>query len=236
MDNIQYETKGLVKTYRAGDEELYALDNVTISLEKEKINTILGPSGSGKTTFLNMLSGLDQVDSGEIIFEGTDIAFYNENKKTLYRRKNTGFIFQSYNLISTLTVRENVELGAYISSNPLDIDEVLDEVGLSDHKNKYPHQLSGGQQQRVAIARVLVKNPKVIFCDEPTGALDEKSGRKVLELLQNLNEKFKTTLIMVTHNPNIACMSHKVIYFNSGKIVKQVDNETVKTAYEIDWS
>ncbi len=233
---VQYETKDLVKKYKAGEEELFALDGVSISLEEEKINTILGPSGSGKTTFLNMLSGLDQVDSGQILFHGTDIAFYNEKKKTIYRRDNTGFIFQSYNLISTLTVRENVELGAYISNNPLDIDEVIEEVGLTEHKNKYPHQLSGGQQQRVAIARVLVKNPKVIFCDEPTGALDEKSGRKVLELLQNLNETYKTTLIMVTHNPNIADMSHKVIYFNSGKIVSEVDNDTVMSAYEIEWS
>ncbi len=233
---VQYETKDLVKKYKSGGEELYALHGVSIALEEEKINTILGPSGSGKTTFLNMLSGLDQVDSGQILFYGEDIAFYNENKKTKYRRENTGFIFQSYNLISTLTVRENVELGAYLSKNALDIDEVLEEVGLSEHKAKYPHQLSGGQQQRVAIARVLVKNPKVIFCDEPTGALDEKSGRKVLELLQNLNNTYKTTLIIVTHNPNIADMSHKVIYFNSGKIVKEVENENVLSANEIEWS
>lgn len=233
-----YKCNNLIKKYKAGSEWLYALDNVSVEILPNKINTILGPSGSGKTTLLNMLSTLDSVDSGSIIFENQDIAKYNQKEKTKYRRANIGFIFQSYNLISTLTVQENVELGEFLSKNPLDVEEVLEQVGILEHKNKYPHQLSGGQQQRVAIARVLVKNPKVIFCDEPTGALDESSGRKVLELLQKLNDKYATTLIMVTHNPNIANMSHKVIYFNSGKIVKEEihqDNE-VLNAYEIEWS
>ncbi len=233
---MQYKAKNLVKKYQNGDEVLYALNGVNVEFFSGKINTILGPSGSGKTTLLNVLSGLDNVDSGEIIFEGKDIANLKEKDRTLYRRDNTGFIFQSYNLISTLTVRENVELGAKLSKNALEIDDVIEQVGLNEHINKFPHQLSGGQQQRVAIARVLVKNPKVIFCDEPTGALDETSGRKVLELLQNLNEKYKTTLIMVTHNLNIADMSHKVIYFNSGKIIEEKTNEEVKSAYEIEWS
>lgn len=236
MEKNLYVAKGLVKKYESGNEVLYALKEVNVIFQKHKINTILGPSGSGKTTLLNMLSGLDTVDAGEIIFDGKDIAKLNENNKTKYRRNNTGFIFQSYNLISTLTVRENVELGHYLSKNSLDIDKTLEEVGLKEHKNKYPHQLSGGQQQRVAIARVLVKNPKVIFCDEPTGALDETSGRKILALLQDLNKKYKTTLIMVTHNPNIADMSHKIIYFNSGKIVKEEQNEELKSAYDISWS
>ncbi|MFV0288541.1 MAG: ABC transporter ATP-binding protein [Mycoplasmatales bacterium] len=231
-----YKCQDLVKKYRAGDEWLFALDKVSIDMLEGKVNTILGPSGSGKTTLLNMLSTLDTVDSGLIIFEGKDIAKLSDKQRTKYRRDNIGFIFQSYNLISTLTVRENVELGAYLSKNALNIDEIIEQVGLSDHKNKYPHQLSGGQQQRVAIARVLVKNPKVIFCDEPTGALDEKSGRDVLDLLQKLNEKYGTTLIMVTHNPNIADMSHKVINFNSGKIIKEHLNENIKSAYEIEWS
>lgn len=236
MEKNLYVAKGLVKKYKSGNETLYALNEVNVIFQEYKINTILGPSGSGKTTLLNMLSGLDTVDAGEIIFDGKDIAKLNENNKTKYRRNNTGFIFQSYNLISTLTVRENVELGHYLSKNSLDIDKTLEEVGLKEHKNKYPHQLSGGQQQRVAIARVLVKNPKVIFCDEPTGALDETSGRKILALLQDLNKKYKTTLIMVTHNPNIADMSHKIIYFNSGKIVKEEQNEEIKSAYDISWS
>ncbi len=234
--NKMYETIDVIKKYKNGDGEIFALNNVNVYFEKGKVSTILGPSGSGKTTLLNVLSGLDNLSEGQILFDGTDISKYNESKLTQYRRVNTGFIFQSYNLISTLTVRENVELGAYISQNGLDVDEVLEEVGLTNHKAKYPHQLSGGQQQRVAIARVLVKNPKVIFCDEPTGALDEVSGRKVLDLLQKLNEKYKTTLIMVTHNPNIADMSHKVIYFRDGKIVKELENETISSAFDIDWS
>ncbi len=231
-----YDAKKLVKKYKNGEEELFALNDVSVQFIEGKINTILGPSGSGKTTLLNMLSGLDQVNSGEILFEGDNIADISEKKKTLYRRNNIGFIFQSYNLISTLTVRENVELGQKLSKNPLSIEEVIDQVGLNEHINKFPHQLSGGQQQRVAIARVLVKNPKVIFCDEPTGALDEKSGRNVLKLLQDLNQKYGTTLIMVTHNVNIADMSHKVIYFNSGKIVKETNNDNVLSATEIEWS
>lgn len=231
-----YSAKNLVKKYKAGDDYLYALNGVDIDFENGKINTILGPSGSGKTTLLNILSGLDDVTTGEIIFEGNDISKYGQKQLTKYRRENIGFIFQSYNLISTLTLRENVELGAYLSKNPQNVDDILEEVGLTDHKNKYPHQISGGQQQRVAIARVLVKNPKIIFCDEPTGALDEESGRKVLDLLQKLNEKYKTTLIMVTHNPNIGDMSERVIHFNSGEIVKIVENEKVKSAYEIEWS
>ncbi|MFV0246393.1 MAG: ABC transporter ATP-binding protein, partial [Mycoplasmatales bacterium] len=185
---------------------------------------------------LNVLSGLDNVTSGSIKFNGEELTGLSEDKLTLYRRENTGFIFQSYNLISTLTVRENVELGAYLSSNALDIDDVLKEVGLEEHKDKFPHQLSGGQQQRVAIARVLVKNPKVIFCDEPTGALDEKSGKVVLELLQNLNKKYNTTLVMVTHNPNIADMSHNVFFFKDGKIVENKINKKIKLAKDIEWS
>lgn len=231
-----YNCSNITKKYISGDEELYALNNVDIQINANQIVTILGPSGSGKTTLLNMLSGLDTLDSGNIMFDGSDIAKLSEKNKTIYRRNNIGFIFQSYNLISTLTVFENVELGAFISSDPLDVLEVLKEVGLEEHINKYPHQLSGGQQQRVAIARVLVKNPKVIFCDEPTGALDEKSGRIVLDLLQKLHQKYNTTIIMVTHNPNIAHMSNHVIYFNNGKIVKEVTNTEIQDAFEIEWS
>lgn len=234
--SVIFKTNNIVKKYQNGDDTLYALKEVDVEIEKGDITTILGPSGSGKTTLLNSLSGLDKISSGEIFFENEEISKYSESNLTKYRRNNTGFIFQSYNLISTLTVRENVELGEYLSKNSLDVDDVLDEVGLTEHKNKFPHQLSGGQQQRVAIARVLVKNPKVVFCDEPTGALDEETGRKVLDLLQKLNEKYNTTLIMVTHNPNIADMSNKVIYFNSGKIIRQKTNEQLLSAFEIEWS
>ncbi len=228
--------KNLVKKYKSGEGVLKALDNVSVTFEENKINTILGPSGSGKSTLLNVLSTLDYVNSGEILFMGKDISKYSEKMRTKYRRDNIGFVFQGYNLISTLTAKENVELGAYLSKDGLDVDEMLKEVGLYEHRDKYPHQLSGGQQQRVAIARVLTKNPKVIFCDEPTGALDEDSGRKVLDLLQKLTKKYGTTLIMVTHNVNIANMSHKVVHFNSGKIVKEDENTQVLGAYEIEWS
>ncbi len=231
-----YEVKGISKIYTNGEVKNKALDNVNLTINENETVTILGPSGSGKTTLLNMLSGLDSVDSGVIKFKGKDITKYNEDKLTKYRRDNTGFIFQSYNLVSTLTVRENVQLGAQLSKTSLDVDEMIKKVGLQDHIDKFPHQLSGGQQQRVAIARVLVKNPEVIFCDEPTGALDEQSGREVLDLLQKLTQEYYTTLIMVTHNVNIANMSHKVIYFKNGKIDKIVENEKVLSAFEIEWS
>lgn len=209
---------------------------MNVEISEGEITTILGPSGSGKTTLLNCLSGLDSPTSGEIYFNSENITSYNEEKLTTYRRKNTGFIFQNYNLISTLTVRENVALGAHLGDDSFNVNDIIKEVGLEDHKNKFPHQLSGGQQQRVAIARVLVKNPKVIFCDEPTGALDEESGRNILQLLQDLNIKHQTTIIMVTHNPNIAQMSNKVIYFLNGNISKERNNKTIKNAQEIDWS
>ncbi len=231
-----YEVKQIVKKYRSGEGYLLALNQVDLVIEKEQIYTILGPSGSGKTTLLNMLSGLDKVDSGEIYYAGEKISELSNKELTKYRRFNTGFIFQSYNLISTLTVKENVMLGEFLGENPLDVNTVIEQVGLTEHIDKFPHQLSGGQQQRVAIARVLVKNPKVIFCDEPTGALDEVSGREILSLLQNLNREYQTTLIMVTHNPNIADMSHKVIYFKDGKIVDLKSNQLLKSAFEIDWS
>ncbi|MFV0440987.1 MAG: ABC transporter ATP-binding protein [Lachnospirales bacterium] len=231
-----FETKDIIREYKSGEGKLLALNKVNVVIEEGEITTILGPSGSGKTTLLNNLSGLDKINSGEILFQGQDIAKFNQDKLTTYRRENTGFIFQNYNLVSTLTARENVALGAYLSDNALDVDEIIKEVGLEEHGNKFPHQLSGGQQQRIAIARVLVKNPKVIFCDEPTGALDEESGRVVLQLLQNLNKKYKTSIIMVTHNPNIANMSHKVIYFKNGKIDKVMNNESIVDAFSIDWS
>lgn len=224
------------KTYKNGDVDLVVLNNVSIEFKSGMINTILGPSGSGKTTFLNVLSGLDNVDSGEILVDSKDITLLKEKQLTNYRRNKTGYIFQDYNLISTLTLLENVELAYNISENPLDINEVIEEMDLKEHINKYPHQLSGGQKQRTAIARVVVKNPKVIFCDEPTGALDEENGRIVLQLLEKLNNKYKTTIVMVTHNANIAKMSDKVVYFKDGKIYKEVQNTQKLSAMEIDWS
>lgn len=231
-----YKGMNMTKKYSNGEKDLYALDKVNVEIEEGEITVILGPSGSGKTTLLNILSGLDTLTEGELSFGNSNIAKYNDSHLTKYRRENIGFVFQSYNLISTLTVRENIELGEYLSNTSLNIDEIIKEVGLEEHINKYPYQLSGGQQQRVAIARVLVKNPKVIFCDEPTGALDEENGRKILDLLQKLNKKYKTTLVMVTHNANIADMAHNVLFFKNGKIESQKHNTTFKDAYEIEWS
>ncbi len=234
--SILYRAKHVTKKYPSGTDVIKALNDVSIEITKGEIYVILGPSGSGKTTLLNMLSGLDFFEEGEIWFRNQALSNLKNKELINYRRENTGFIFQNYNLISTLTVYENIKLGEYLSYNPLDIEEIIDKVSLREHINKYPHQLSGGQQQRVAIARVLVKNPKVIFCDEPTGALDEKSGREVLHLLQSLNHEYKTTLIMVTHNHNIAQMANKVVYFKDGKITKIETNRQQKSAFSIKWT
>lgn len=221
---MQYECHNLVKKYHSGGGELYALKNVDVNFEQGKITTILGPSGSGKTTLLNMVSGLDKVDSGEILFEGTDISGYSESKLSKYRRENTGFIFQSYNLISTLSVRENIELGEYLSKNSLDIDEILEEVGLTEHADKFPHQLSGGQQQRVAIARAIINNPAVVIADEPTGNLDPESSKEIMNLLEEISRR-GTTVVMVTHDRQMVnTYKHRTITIESGYISHDTKN------------
>ncbi len=231
-----YELKNISKTYKSIGETNHALDDITLSLKKGEVIVILGPSGSGKSTMLNLLSGLDKPTRGQILFEDIRLDKMNEESLNDYRRKHLGFIFQSYNLISNLTIKENIELGSHLSSNPLNMEEVIDSVGLSSHKNKYPYQLSGGQMQRVAIARALVKNPAVLFCDEPTGALDEAMGKNILKVLQEMNKKYKTTMIIVTHNPSIADMANTVIRMNSGKIVEVTQNKKVKKAEELRWA
>ena len=231
-----YELKNISKTYKSIGGTNHALDDITLSLKKGEVIVILGPSGSGKSTMLNLLSGLDKPTRGQILFEDIRLDKMNEESLNDYRRKHLGFIFQSYNLISNLTIKENIELGSHLSSNPLNMEEVIDSVGLSSHKNKYPYQLSGGQMQRVAIARALVKNPAVLFCDEPTGALDEAMGKNILKVLQEMNKKYKTTMIIVTHNPSIADMANTVIRMNSGKIVEVTQNKKVKKAEELRWA
>ena len=235
MSNI-YRIENLFKIYQNYNSNNTALDNINLNIKKGEIIVILGPSGSGKSTMLNLLSGIDNPTEGEIYFNNTEIGNLNDEELTDYRKDNLGFIFQSYNLISNLTVKENIELGLNLSSNPLDMDKVIEIVGLSSHKNKYPYQLSGGQMQRVAIARALVKNPKVLFCDEPTGALDEETGKNVLETLQEINKKYGTTMIIVTHNPSIADMANTVIKMNSGKIVEKIHNKKQKNAKELRWA
>ena len=224
------------KTYKNSNEENHALKDINLSINEGEIVVILGPSGSGKSTMLNILSGIDNPTSGKVFFDGSRIDNLNSTELTKYRKDNLGFIFQSYNLVSNLTVRENIELGSHLSSSPIDKNELIKEVGLSKHKNKYPYQLSGGQMQRVAIARALSKNPRVLFCDEPTGALDEETGKNVLSLLQDINKRYKTTMIIVTHNPSIALMANTVIKMNSGKIVEVIKNEKQASALDLRWA
>lgn len=231
-----YKLENVYKTYKFNDTYNYALNDIDLELKEGETIVILGPSGSGKSTLLNLLSGIDIPSRGKIYFNDKRLDKLSDIELTDYRKDYLGFIFQSYHLIPNLTVEENVELGAHLSKNPLDIDEIIEAVGLKEQKQKYPYQLSGGQMQRVAIARSLVKNPKVLFCDEPTGALDEKTGKKVLKLLQNLNQKYHTTIIIVTHNPSIALMANTVITMNSGKIVKVQKNKTVLDAEELRWA
>ncbi len=231
-----YKLENVYKTYKNYDTDYHALKDIDLTLNKGEIIVILGPSGSGKSTMLNLLSGIDSPSKGKILFEDTRIDKMKESELIDYRANNLGFIFQSYNLIPSLTVKENIELGKELSVNPLSMKELVNQVGLEGHFHKYPYQLSGGQMQRVAIARALVKNPKVLFCDEPTGALDEETGKKVLELLQDMNERYHTTMIIVTHNPSIADMAHTVIRMNSGTLVEVTHNKTVQKASELRWA
>ncbi|TDL82399.1 ABC transporter ATP-binding protein [Peribacillus frigoritolerans] len=223
------------KIYRTGEVEVPALNDVSIACGKGEIIVILGPSGSGKSTFLNVAGGIDRADGGQVTVQGENLHEMNDRQLTLFRRKHAGFIFQSYNLISALTVRENVETGADISDHPLSPDEILDKVGMSEHQHKFPHQLSGGEQQRTAIARAIVKNPSILFCDEPTGALDEETGKKILSLIQEINVIYGTTILMITHNPGIADMAHTVMKMKSGKIIETVKNEAPIPAEQVKW-
>lgn len=228
--------ENVFKTYKTGDVETHALRGVSLSIKDGEFIVILGPSGSGKSTLLNVISGLDNITSGSIKFNGEEISKYKEDKLTEFRRDNLGFIFQQYNLLQNLTVYENIQMGADLSKNPLDINETLKHVGLESSKDKYPSQLSGGQQQRVSIARSVVKNPSIMFCDEPTGALDEETAKQVLNLLQKLNKELKTTTVIITHNPSIANMADTVIRMNSGKIEEIYKNKEKLTANELKWS
>lgn len=231
-----YKLENVYKTYKLNNISNHALNDIDLEIEEGEIVVILGPSGSGKSTMLNLLSGIDSPTKGKIYFNNQRIDKMSQEELTNYRKDYLGFIFQSYNLVSNLTVKENIELGKELSNHPLNMDEVIKAVDLKEQKNKYPYQLSGGQMQRVAIARSLVKNPKVLFCDEPTGALDEKTGKKVLELLQEINQKYKTTMIIVTHNPSIALMANTVVRMNSGKLIEVTKNDKIVQAKELRWA
>lgn len=223
------------KIYRTGEVEVPALNDVSIACEKGEIIVILGPSGSGKSTFLNVAGGIDRADGGQVTVQGENLHEMNDKQLTYFRRKHAGFIFQSYNLISELTVRENVETGAEISTDPFPAEDILKKVEMLEHQHKFPHQLSGGEQQRTAIARAIVKNPSILFCDEPTGALDEDTGKKILSLIQEINRMYGTTILMITHNPGIAEMAHTVMKMKSGKIIETVKNESPIPAEQVKW-
>ena len=229
------ELKNINKIYKMGEVQIKALDKASFSIEKGELAVILGPSGAGKTTVLNILGGMDACDGGSVIVDGNVISDYNKKKLVLYRRYDIGFVFQFYNLVQNLTALENVELASQICKNPLDPKECLKRVGLEKRLKNFPAQLSGGEQQRVAIARAIAKNPKLLLCDEPTGALDSKTGRKILELLQEMARKYKMTTIIITHNSNIAEMADRVIHMKNGKVEKTTINDKPKDVSEIEW-
>ncbi len=226
---------GVTKTYRNGDISTDALKNIDLEIYEGEFVVILGPSGSGKSTLLNVISGLDTVTSGKITFQEQELTKLSESAMTRFRRQYLGFIFQQYNLLQNLTVYENIQVGADIGTDPLDIDELLVKIGLEHTRDKYPSQLSGGEQQRVSVARSLAKNPAVIFCDEPTGSLDEDNSKNILKLLQDLNTEYKKTIVIITHNTGISEMSDKVIKMNSGKIIEVSVNPIKKDAHDIHW-
>ena len=229
------DVKNLSKIYQMGEVKIKAIENVSFSIDKGELVVILGPSGAGKTTILNILGGMDSPTSGNIVVDGTDISKYNRKELTKYRRYDIGFVFQFYNLVGNLTALENVELANQICKNPRDSKETLKSVGLEGRMDHFPAQLSGGEQQRVSIARALAKNPKILLCDEPTGALDSKTGKMIIELLQDTCHKTKTTTIIITHNAIIAGIADKVIRVKNGTIESIEVNKNPKSVKEIDW-
>ena len=228
------EVKDLKKSYGAGEGYVQVLRGITTGVEQGDMCAIQGTSGSGKSTLLNCIGGLDTIDLGSVIVDGKEIAGLSQTSLSEYRRDNLGYIFQFYNLVPNLTVRENIQVCEYLTENPLDMEELLETLGLTAHQNKFPSQLSGGQQQRCAIARALIKNPKLLLCDEPTGALDSKTSRDILVLLEKINEKYGTTMLIVTHNNSIKDMVHKVIRIKDGQISREYYNETRVPAAELE--
>lgn len=229
------EFKKVTKTYHVGEIEIQALRGVDFSIEQGEFVVILGASGAGKSTILNLLGGMDNVTSGEIIVDGENIAGFNDRKMTQFRREKVGFVFQFYNLISNLTALENVEFASAVCKNPMDAKDVLKRVGLDHRAGNFPTQLSGGEQQRVAIARAVAKNPLLLLCDEPTGALDDVTGKTILNLLDDLNRELNKTIVLITHNVQIAELANKVIHVRNGEIDRVYLNQTRKLVSEIDW-
>lgn len=229
------EIKQIKKSFGAGDSRVEVLKGIDLEIERGEFCVLLGPSGSGKSTLLNIIGGIDGADSGSITIDGERIEDMTEKKLSLYRRKHLGYIFQMYNLIPNLTVRENIEVGAYLSDKPLDVDELLHTLGIYEHQRKLPNQLSGGQQQRTAIGRAIVKNPDILLCDEPTGALDYNTSKDILRLIEAVNQKYGNTIVMVTHNDAIKDMADRVVKLRDGMIRKNYTNEQKVPAMELEW-
>ena len=229
------EFKDVVKEYKMGDIVIKALDNTNFSIDKGELVAIVGPSGAGKTTTLNILGGMDRATSGSVLVNEKEITSLTNKQLIQYRRNDIGFVFQFYNLVQNLTAKENVELATQLCSDALNVDEILNKVGLKDRKDNFPSQLSGGEQQRVAIARAIAKNPKLLLCDEPTGALDYKTGKQILKLLQDTCRREKMTVVIITHNTAIAPMADKVIHFKNGTAENIVINEKPISIDKIEW-
>ena len=223
------------KSYGTGDSRVDVLKGVNCGVNKGEICVLLGPSGSGKSTLLNILGGIDKADSGSVTIGDDKLENFNDKQLSQYRRKHLGYIFQSYNLIPNLTVRENIEVGAYLSDRPLPVDELIELLGLDAHKDKRPNQLSGGQQQRTSIGRAIVKNPDLLLCDEPTGALDYNTSKEILKLIEDINNKYGSTIVIVTHNVAISQMAHQVINLHDGRIRSDVKNSNRIAAELIEW-
>lgn len=228
------ELEDVTKAYGSGESRTQVLKGISLTMEEHDFVVILGASGSGKSTLLHVMSGLEKPDTGKVCYDGKDITKLTDDQCTQFRKENVGFIFQQYYLLPNMTVDKNVKMGADLANNA-DYEELIEAVGLKDKRHKYPNQLSGGEQQRAAIARALAKKPNVLFLDEPTGALDEETGRSALYFISQLYEKYGFTIVMVTHNQNIAEMAHRVVLMNSGRIAEIRTNKAVKNAYEIGW-
>lgn len=236
MENQNFlQISGLKKSFGSGENRTEVLRGLDFTVTKGEICVLLGPSGSGKSTLLNIIGGIDNADSGYIAIDGEKTVDMDEKTLTQYRRKHLGYVFQMYNLIPNLNVKENVEVGAYLSDSPLDVDDILKTLGLYEHRHKLPNQLSGGQQQRTSIGRAIVKNPDILLCDEPTGALDYKTSKEILKLIEDVNQKYGNTVIMVTHNDAIKNMADRVIKLRDGMIRKNIVNDVKVPAMELDW-
>ena len=229
------EIKGIKKSFGSGESHVDVLKGIDLEIEKGEFCVLLGPSGSGKSTLLNIIGGIDGADAGSITIQGERLEDMKEKKLSLYRRKHLGYIFQMYNLIPNLTVRENIEVGAYLSDRPLDVDELLETLGLYEHQRKLPNQLSGGQQQRTAIGRAIVKNPDILLCYEPTGALDYNTSKEILKLIETVNHKYGNTIVMVTHNDAIKDMADRVVKLRDGMIRRNYQNEQKIPAADLEW-